>query len=98
MLDLINVGLSVSSILSGAAAFLLGFYIVKWEEGKSAAALNRFKSLVFSLVIPSIIIGVFSIYLLIASMTADTQSVYLLVSTAATLIPPVAFLIIVLKK
>lgn len=98
ILDVINVGLSVSAILSGAAAFILGLYLVEWAKGTDSARRTPFLNLIIVLTIPSLIIGIAALWLVSTNFSDVTVDTYLTVSIIASMIPPSVFLILIALK
>lgn len=91
----VGIALSTSAILSAGAAFLLGFYIKEWTTGNKQRT-KDYRSLIFSLTFPAIIIGLTLIVTVTSKFSEIGDSILLLMSIIASLIPPIVFLIMIL--
>lgn len=96
--DVISLALTVSSLLIGAATFLLGFYLSERERGVPKARLNPFKYLLISLVVPVFVIIVTALCVVIPDMSDSPIDFFLLLIVTISLIPAVAMSIIIAKK
>lgn len=96
--DVISLGLTISSILIGAASFLLGFYLTERGRGVPKARLAMFKYLLLSLIVPVFIIMISAVYFVIPELAESTISVFLFVSIIVSLVPAIALLVVVIKK
>jgi len=93
--------LSVSAILSGASAFLLGFHISQKSTGVTRKG-NAYRNIIIVLAIPTLIIGISSLCTvvnstLVNSTLASDDYALLIISIIGSLVPPITFLIMALK-
>ena len=70
-IDVVTISLTLSSILIGAASFLLGFYISDKNRGVPKEQLNPFKYLILSLIFPLYAIIAYSLVLILAEITTS---------------------------
>ncbi len=92
--DVVGIALSVSAILSGANAFLLGFYLSEYSRGTPMDKISIFKKLVIVIAIPSLLIG-FLLIIMIACTTSNVPNdLVLIISAIASMVPSAAFLIL----
>ena len=89
----IGLVLTVSSILSGAAAFLLGFFL--YAKAKvDDLQMGTFRLIIDVLTIPALVIGgitIIAILITTSSWTYDEAIILLIM--IASLIPPISFMI-----
>lgn len=90
--DIISLGLTVSSILIGAATFLLGFYLTERNRGVPSARLRVFKYLIFSVIVPSFLIIVGAMCFILAEST-DSINIFVVFCALVSLIPAFAITI-----
>lgn len=95
-LDVIGITLSVSAILSGASAFLLGFFLAAKSKG-DVSKMRPYRNLIIILTIPALVIGISSFYVTAINGTTLENYELLLISIIASLVPPVAFVIMAMK-
>jgi len=95
--DITSLGLTVSSILIGAATFVLGFYLTERARGLPSAKLKFLKYLVLSMVIPSYLI-VSGILSFLSFEVVDPTTMFLIICASASLVPSVAITIALAKS
>jgi len=93
----ISLVLTVSSILIGASSFLLGFYLSEWKKGVPKEKLKPFKILLLSLLLPIFLLSASSISVAIPNFTHTSFEYFLMLTIFLSLIPPIAFTIVLLK-
>ena len=91
-----GIGISVSSMLSASAAFLLGFYFTNMKEGqrKKAHPLGYLVVILSALILFINSVLIFSINL----TNHDYDTTIIFVSTVCSFFPPIAFIGLLIFK
>jgi hypothetical protein len=96
VINVVSISLTLSSILIGAATFLLGFYISDRNRGVPKDQRNPFKYIVLSLIIPSYAIIAYSIIILIQTEVGTSFGMFAVFCSFISLIPVVAINAVIL--
>ena len=87
----ISTSLAVSSVMIGAASFLLGFYLAERNRGVPGQRLNVFRYLIMSLILPIFGIALFPAF---AFPLAGTEEIFAVACCAILLLPTISILAI----
>ncbi len=96
-IDVVTISFALSSILIGAAIFLLGFYISDRNKGIPKEQRSPYKYLVLSLTIPCYFIIAYSLLLIISEATTSF-GVFAVFCSAISLVPAIAISAIIITN
>jgi hypothetical protein len=89
--EILSFTFTISSILLGAATFLLGFYLVERNRGALPKQLNPFKYLLICLVLPLFLIVPLSMFMVYTELAIQVFT-FVVICTVVFFIPVIAIL------